>query len=1132
MPVRTKGLTVTIDGDTTGLTKALQGVNKEIKDTQGQLKDVQNLLKLDPGNTELLAQKQRLLSDAIKETKEKLDTLQTAAKEANDALAKGDITKDQYDALQREIVETTENLKKLEEQAKQSSDAVYQIAAKGEKLKEVGGNVSDVGEKFLPVTAAVTGLGTVAVKTASDFDSSMSQVQATMGLTEGETRKLNTAALEGNATWEKVSQKLEVAADGSVDMKEALSLLARQLGADTKYSAAEAADAINILAMAGYDGTDIFQNLPAVLDLAAAGGLSIADAADYATGILSGFGDAAGGVNHVADLLAKTSTIAKGDVGQFGQALSTVAGMAKVTGQSIDDTTIALGILGNHNISASEAGNALSGVLRNLYQPSDAAAKKMEELGFSAYTASGEAKPLRESLLELRGKLDGLSDKEYSEILSGIFDATTLKTVPFLLDDCTDSWDQLEAGIEASSGSAEQMSATMQDNLSGQIQILSSQLQELSISFGKILMPAVRNIVGKIQEFVDWLNNLDEGTKTTITTVALVVGAVGPVLIIVGKLITAVGTIMSLFPKISAAIATAKTALAGFASGAALPLAPLAAVVAAVGGLVAAFIHLWNNNEEFRAKITEIWGNIKETLGKLFSGIADRLGGLGEAFGTIAEAIKTIWDGLCQILAPLFEGAFQEIAIILESVTDAILGVLDIFIGIFTGDWDTFLKGVDEIFGGVMNLIYGTFENVLDTIRGVLDTFVGFFGTTWEELWTGVSGFFSDIWSGISGFFSDTATAISDGATSIFSGMGETLAGIWEGISSTASDIWQGISDTLSPIVEGIGNAVVNVWQGVKETLGPLLEALQYLFQTIWEAILVIVSRALEGIKNWVESVWNGIVNFLRPVLEAIRGIVSQAWEGIKSVVGGVMSNLKGVVEAGWNAVKSASSTAASVISSVVSQGWNAIKSSVGNVMQTIGNTAVSIWGQVQSGVSQYINNILGVIKSGFEAAANFLTNLAGAAYNWGRDIIAGLINGIKSAIGALTESIRNVADHIRSFLHFSVPDEGPLRDYESWMPDFMKGLASGIEGSRGLIQDAIGNVSADLAISPASDSMAAMQAGPSQSSGVASLLSQYLPYLPQLAQLQVVTDTGAMVGQLAPRMNQQLGKIASRERR
>ena len=187
---RIKGITVEIGGDTTKLQNALKGVNSSIKTTQAELKDVEKLLKLDPGNTELLAQKHRLLGDAVKETKEKLATLKTAAEQANEALAKGEISQSQYDALQREIIETEQQLKALEKQANESSVALQKIAATGDKLKSTGDTIASAGEKMLPVTAAITGLGTAAVTTAATFESSMSQVQATMGITkDGQNRQ-------------------------------------------------------------------------------------------------------------------------------------------------------------------------------------------------------------------------------------------------------------------------------------------------------------------------------------------------------------------------------------------------------------------------------------------------------------------------------------------------------------------------------------------------------------------------------------------------------------------------------------------------------------------------------------------------------------------------------------------------------------------------------------------------------------------------------------------------------------------------------------------------------------------------------------------------------------------------------
>jgi len=229
MASRIQGITVEIGGDTTKLQTALKGLNGEIKSTQTALKDVEKLLKMDLGNTELLAQKEKLLADAVKETKEKLEALKTAAEQANTALENGDISQEQYDALQREIIETEQDLKKLEAQANQSATALQKIGTAGEKLKTVGDNMQDVGKKMLPVTATVTALRTASVTTSANFESSMSQVQATMGITKDSMSTLN---------------------GQSVNTMDALSELAKEMGSSTAFSATECAEALNYLALA------------------------------------------------------------------------------------------------------------------------------------------------------------------------------------------------------------------------------------------------------------------------------------------------------------------------------------------------------------------------------------------------------------------------------------------------------------------------------------------------------------------------------------------------------------------------------------------------------------------------------------------------------------------------------------------------------------------------------------------------------------------------------------------------------------------------------------------------------------------------------------------------------------------
>ncbi len=281
---------------------------------------------------------------------------------------------------------------------------------------------------------------------------------------------------------------------------------------------------------------------------------------------------------------------------------------------------------------------------------------------------------------------------------------------------------KLSGAIDNCDGASAKMADTMQDNLAGRLTILKSQLQELAIAFGEILMPAIWNIVSHVQAFIDKLNGMDEGTKQSIVKIALLVAAIGPaashyrhdhfkgrhgnesVLITrpghYDPLSAKVGGMSGLMGKLGAAIGGIS--------------APVVAVVAVVGTLVAAFMHLWNTNEGFREAIIGTWNRIKETVSGFCQGIVDRLNALGFSFKDITDVIKTVWDGLCQFLAPVFEGVFNHIADILSTVTGVITGILDVFIGLFTGNWSQMWNGIKEIFSSIWNGMVSFFTNILN----------------------------------------------------------------------------------------------------------------------------------------------------------------------------------------------------------------------------------------------------------------------------------------------------------------------------------------------------------------------------------------------------------------------------------
>ena len=869
---RIKGITVEIGGDTTKLQTALKGVNTEIRNTQSQLRDVEKLLKLDPGNTELIAQKHRLLAQAVSETREKLETLKTAQRQADEALRNGTISQQQYDGLQREIVETEQELRRLEQQAEQSATALQKIGATGEKLQAVGDKVSSVGQKLLPVTGVVTGLGTAAVKTAADFDSAMSRVAAVSGATGSDFDKLRDKA--------------------------------REMGAKTKFSATEAADAMNYMAMAGWKTEDMLSGIEGIMYLAAASGEDLATTSDIVTDALTAFGLTAEDSGHFADVLAAASSNANTNVSMMGETFKYCAPVAGALGFSVEDTAEAIGLMGNAGIKASQAGTSMRSIMTNLTGDVKLSGAAIGDVTIATTNADGSMRSLSAILADCRVAFGGMTEAEKANNAETLVGKNAMSGFLALMNAAPEDIAKVSGAVNNCKDAAKNMADTMQDNLEGQLTILKSQLQELAISFGDLLMPAVRSIVSGLQGMVDVLNAMPDGVKQVIMIIALLAAVLGPVLIIIGKVISAVGTIMTIVPKLAGVINTVKTAFG--ALNAVMLANPIAIVIAAIAALVAAFVYLWNTNEEFRQFWISLWESVKETA---------------------------------------------------------------------------------------------------------------------IQCWQAISAFLSQAWEAIQ----------------------NTAVSVWNGIRDFFSGLWTGIQTLFTTVVNAIAGFLSGAWNAVKGTVVSVWNAISQFFTSVWNGIRNVTSVVVNGIRSFLQSAWNGIRALITTVMNGIKSVVTAVWNGIRSVITRVMNGIRSVVSSVWSGIR------------------NTISSIVNGIKNTVSNAFHAMW----SGIRSTISGIYNTIRDGLGNAVNYITSLASAGWRWGADIINGIVNGIRSCIGAVAGAVTDVANTIRAHLHFSVPDEGPLTDFESWMPDFMSGLAEGIEKSRGMVKAAVNSVAADMVVSP-----------------------------------------------------------------
>lgn len=550
-------------------------INTKLAESSDKLRNVNERLKLDPNNVSLLAEKAGLLKENMAETAYKLDLLKQRytqlsqvsgfdenSKEATELKAEIEKCNSELEKSSFELQEVGKKRTELTKVADEVEKTTEKVKPLNERFKETGKSIEEVGKKLSIVSGAVARVGAFGAKEFISFEAEISKTAAAMGTT--------------------------------VDQIEDIEAEARRLGQTTVFTAKESASAFTILAQAGYVATKQIEVAPQVLDLAAAGGLDMASAAKYLTGTLNGFAnkcsiavDESGELTttlegtkdivsktgkvfsstseasqYFADLMAKGATLAKTNVAELGEAMSVTASVASgVYNQSAEDVTIALLRLADQNVTAAQAGTALNQVMARLYTPTKAAADALEELGVSAYDSSGKARNINEVVDELSGKLAGLSDEERATYEKAIFAQRGLKSFSQMAATSAEKTDELYEALAGYNGSASQQAATMLDNVQGKLTLMKSALSEAGITLGEKLKPAIVNTTNVVRDLSNWFSSLDSDTVSNIVSIGALVAAIGPAVVVVGKLTSAVGVLMA-HPVIGG-IAAATVAIGG-----------------------------------------------------------------------------------------------------------------------------------------------------------------------------------------------------------------------------------------------------------------------------------------------------------------------------------------------------------------------------------------------------------------------------------------------------------------------------------------------------------------------------------------------------------------------------------------
>ncbi len=906
------------------------------------------------------------------------DTLQQLKQRYVDVATEQGETSDEARELARQIQDLSSE---LHENKTKLSDAEYAADKLDNSLEEVESSAKKADDGFTMFKATLANLAADAIMRAVDgiknlagnvielgqnFTSTMSEVSAISGATGEDFEKLEACA--------------------------------REYGATTVFSASNAAEALKYMSLAGWDADQSTSALGGVLNLAAASGMELGAASDMVTDYLSAFAMEAGDAAYFADLLSYAQSHSNTTAEALGEAYKNCAANLNAAGQDVETVTSLLEGMANQGYKGSEAGTAMAAIMRDITNGMKDGAIKIGETSVAVMDAQGNFRDLTDILTEVEAATNGMGDAERAVALSSTFTADSTKGLNLILNEGMDKIAGYEEELRGASGSAEEMANIMNDNLSGDVAAMNSAFEELGLkiydALESKLRAGVQFITNGVIPAIEWLGG-------HIPEVTIAVSGLGAVIAAMNW-----GTISSKIAMVKGALVKLAAALGGVSL-------PAIAIIAVITAVALAFTNLWKNNEEFRNKITAIWDGIKAKFDEFGQGIVDRLNALGFEFEDITEVMKAVWDGFCEVLAPIFEGVFQQISNILSEALDILTGLFDIFAGIFTGDWDMVWQGVQEVFGAVWDFVVATFENWISTFTSLADTVLGWFGTDWETVWTNVKTFFSDTWNAISSFFSgiltgiktfftDTWNAIVSFFSGILSGIYSSVTGTMTEIHDTFTDIWDSITGFLSGAWETIKNIVTVGIMAVKEIISAAFQIITLPFRFIWENCKDTVLSIWETIKSVIGEKIDAVKEKITTVTTAISNVASAAWNAISSTASSLWEGIKGTIGSKIDAAKEKVSTATSAITSVASSAWSSVSSTASSLWSTISSTVSSKISAARSAVSSATSTITSVAS----AAWSSVSSAASSKWESVRSTISNKLSSAKSTVSSLMSGI------------------------------------------------------------------------------------------------------------------------------
>lgn len=1042
------------------------------------------------------SEESKKLNAQLEEAKEAHARAANAIKGKNDAIVKDTISLNKSKAA---LTEYETALKSTEEELT-NSEKKWTVF--GHEIQAAGGNMDEAGNKAISLgdvikanlisSAIINGvkqvaneikrLATGAISVGSDFESGMSQVAATMGITTQE-------IAEGSEAYTKLEQA------------------AKDAGNSTQYSASQAAEALNYMALAGYDADKAIETLPTVLNLAAAGGMDLATASDMVTDSMSALGDKAGTTESFVDKMAKTSQKSNTSVQQLGEALLSVGGTAKSLAGGVTEANTVLGIFADNGTKGAEGGTTLRNVILSLTAPTDTAKKKIEDLGLSVFDAEGNMRPLNETFKDLDGILSGMTQGQQTEVLNTIFNKVDLKNVNALLANCGDRFDELSGYIENSNGAAEQMAATMNDNLQGKVTILQSGLEGLGIAayekFETPLENAVTNItsvIGDLQtdltsgELSDALDKIATGFGNLVEKASEIIVAVLPdILEGLGWISDHGSTIASVLAGIGAAFAVFKVAsvingvivaLKGMEGGlvaasaaqklvnAAMAANPAMLWVTIIATVVAALVGFVATNEDAKKAVINAWNIIKETAGQIAGEVAVFFTEtIPTALGKAVDFVKENWQDIVLLIVNPFAGAAKLLYEHCESFRNVVDNIASFFRELPGKIWDAILGTAEKIAVWGENVKTEASQAANNTITSV----VNFFSELPEKIWDAILGAVSKI----TAWGENMKAAVVQAATEFVA----SAIGFFQGLPYRMGYV---IGTAIGTVIQ-FGIELEN-WATteIPKFITNVILFFQQLPEKIWNAIV----SAVTNVANWGQQIYTEATSYIQSMIVAVVAFLVELPGKIQNAIVSAITN---VANWGQQIYQNATTQIQNMIAAVVGfltplpgKIWNAIvnaitnvvnwgqqmtdraKTAALNVLNNVYTTLTQMPGKVRNAIQGAVQSVVAwggqLLQKGQDAAIKFVSavingvaSLPSQMANVGYNIVTGVWNGICNAAGWFRRQVQSFFSGIVDGVKDALGIHSPSRVFQDEVGKYMaQGAGVGFTNELGSVEEDI----------------------------------------------------------------------------